>query len=95
MKAVKRKSRKKSIVLRISLAAFAIYVVAIFIGIQIQLNDAKKRKNDVDEQVRTKTIQNEDLQGKVDNYEIHQEQGARDKGYVYPGEDVIIVAPGT
>jgi len=95
MKAVKRKSRKRSIILRISLAVFAIYVVVVLVELQMQLKEANQRNDELNAQIRTENARIEDLQDSLDNHERYQERGARDNWYVYPDEEIYIIAPGT
>ena len=95
MKAVKRKSRKRSIILRISLAIFAIYVVVVLVELQMQLKEANQRNDELNAQIRTENARIEDLQDSLDNHERYQERSARDNWYMYPDEEVYIIAPGT
>ena len=84
MKAVKRK--KKSVFLRVALAAFSVYVVVMLVQLQLEITDRQDRIAALDEQIRQQELENDNLQKQADNYEYYQEQKAREQGYARPGE---------
>ena len=91
MKAVKRK--KKSIFLRIALIAFSIYIAAVVIYLQMEINALEKNNSDLDSTTARQTIVNEDLQKQNDNPNQYLEKNAREQGYAKPGEIVYIEVP--
>ncbi|HIW73566.1 MAG TPA: septum formation initiator family protein [Firmicutes bacterium] len=86
MKAVKRK--KKSVFLRVALAAFSVYVVVMLVQLQLEITDRQDRIAALDEQIRQQELENDNLQKQADNYEYYQEQKAREQGYARPGETI-------
>ena len=91
MKFVKKK--RKSLILRIALAAFSVYVVVSMVQLQLQLNRGQEQLDDINNQyVQTKEI-NAVLQDKLDGYEEYLEQQARKQGLVKPGETVFVEIP--
>ena len=92
MKDVKRK--KKSIFLRIALAAFSVYVVVMLVQLQLEINQKQKRIDELDAAISKQTTQNEDLQYQNDNYETYLENKAREEGMARPGETIYKEVPG-
>lgn len=92
MEEVKKRKIKRSTLLRISLAAFLIYVVVTLIGLQIQINQKQEELETLQQQIMIKEITNEnssaDLESGDDSY---IEQIAREKlDYAKPGERIFI-----
>jgi cell division protein FtsB len=91
MRAVKQK--KKNIVLRVALAAFAVYVVVQVVSLQIQLRAKQDEVESIQAQIQQQELLNESLKDKVNNYEIYLEEEAREQGYFLPGEQIYQVVP--
>ena len=92
MEEVKKRKLKRSALLRISLIAFLIYVVATLIGLQIQINQKQTELENLQQQIMIKEITNltsgADLESGNDDY---IEQIAREKlDYAKPGERIFI-----
>lgn len=87
------KKKRKSTILRIAIAAFAVYVVVSIVQIQMQLNRGQEQLDDFTAKIsQTKEI-NAALQDKLDGYEEYLEQQARKQGLVKPGETVFVEIP--
>jgi cell division protein FtsB len=87
------KQKKKNIVLRVALAAFAVYVVVQVVSLQIQLRAKRDEVSAIQSQIAQQQVLNESLKDKIDNYEIYLEEEAREQGYFLPGEQIYQVVP--
>ncbi len=87
------KKRRKSAILRIAIAAFAVYVVVSIIQIQLQLNRGQEQWDDLNSKISQTKEVNAVLQDKLDGYEEYLEQQARKQGLVKPGETVFVEIP--
>lgn len=92
MRAVKKK--KKSIILRIALLAFSVYVIVMLIQLQLQISESQKEIDGTNQNIAAYTRMIEDLQNKSDNYEKYQEQLARKQGLTRPDETILVEVPG-
>ena len=94
MKAVTKK--RKSILLRIAAFALAVYLVGSLVNLQLQISAKENELNDLNEQHREQTLKNEDLSALLDSGEDPEyiERMAREMGYVYPDEQVIVAING-
>ena len=94
MKAVKKK--RKSILLRIAVFALAVYLVGSLVNLQLDISASQKKLDSVNEQIREETLKNEDLSALLDSGEDPEyiERMAREMGYVYPDEQVIVAVNG-
>lgn len=94
MKAVKKK--RKSILLRIAVFALAVYLVGSLVNLQLQISAKENELDDVNQQLREQTLKNEDLSALLDSGEDPEyiERMAREMGYVYPDEQVIVAING-
>lgn len=93
MRAAKPKQKKKNIVLRIALAAFAVYAVIQVVSLQIQIHEKQKEYEWYQAQIQQQELQNEALEENSNHSEEYLEEGARDQGYFLPGEQVFQVVP--
>ncbi|GAA6396067.1 FtsB family cell division protein [Solibaculum mannosilyticum] len=94
MKAVKKK--RKSILLRIAVFALAVYLVGSLVNLQLQISAKENELDDVNEQNREVTLKNEELSALLNSGEDSEyiERMAREMGYVYPDEQVIVAVNG-
>lgn len=90
MKVVKR---KKSIVLRVALVAFAVYVVVSMVQMQLQLNHGQEKLDKLNEQITAQQEINAELQSKQASYAEYLEQQARKQGMARPGETILVEIP--
>lgn len=86
--------KKKSILLRVALIAFSIYVVIMMVQLQLELDASQKLLQGVNDKIAAQQRINEDLETKNQNLEQHLEQEAREQGYAKPGEIIIYEIPG-
>ncbi|MDD3692418.1 MAG: septum formation initiator family protein [Oscillospiraceae bacterium] len=94
MRAVKRKGKKRSIFLRVALAAFSIYVVVMLIQLQLEISKRQKKIDELD--IASVLLQKEieELEKQSENYEKYLEKKAREQGMARPGETIYIEIPG-
>jgi len=84
---------KKKFILKIAIAAFSIYVVAMFVQIQIDVTERKKEKEMMLDKLNQQQIVNQNLSRllKSGNDEEYIEQYARQwLGYAMPDERIFI-----
>lgn len=89
MRAAVKKRKKKSIFLRVALAAFSVYVIIMLIQQQIEINNRQKKiaeRNTLAEQL---SRENEELEHKNENYEDYLEEKAREN-MARQGETIYI-----
>ena len=103
MKAAGMKKKKKSIFLRVALAAFSIYVVVMLVQLQLEFSEqqkdynqktaaAEKLKKEIEElKKQSKVFRN---RYKNNNSEDYMEEKAREQGMARPGETIYIEIPG-
>ena len=87
------KKKRKSPILRVAIAAFAVYVVVSIVQIQLQLNRGQEQLDDFNSKISQTKEVNALLQDKLDGYEEYLEQQARKQGLVKPGETVFVEIP--
>ncbi len=87
------KQKKKNIVWRVAVAAFAVYVVVQVVSLQIQLRAKRDEVSAIQSQIAEQQVLNESLKDKINNYEIYLEEEAREQGYFLPGEQIYQVVP--
>jgi len=61
MHEVKTKKQKGSLVLKIAVAAFAIYIVYLLISQQVSINNKKSELAEMDNQIAAQEMKNEEL----------------------------------
>ena len=64
-----KKKRKKSIFLRVALAAFSIYVVVTLLKLQLEISNRQKKISELNAMAEQLEKEVEELQYKNDNYE--------------------------
>jgi len=87
------KKKKTSLLVRIALLIFAVYIVVMLIQLQLEINDKQALINEMSDTITDTQRQNDDLQHKLDNPDQYLDQQARDEGYVHPGDDVYKEIP--
>lgn len=87
------KKKRRSIVLRVAIAAFSVYVVVSMVQLQLQLNRGQEQLDDINTKLHQTNAVNTELQDKLDGYGEYLEQQARKQGLVKPGESVFVEIP--
>ena len=93
MKSKKAAKRRKSVILRVAIVAFAVYVVVSMVQFQLQLNNAQERLDKLNAQTAAQLEENEVLQDQIDNSDAYKEQQARKQGMARPGETILVEIP--
>ena len=95
MEEVKKRKVKRSTLLRISLAAFLVYVVATLISLQVQINEKREELEDIQQQIMIKEITNENMDAALESGdEAYIEQVAQEElDYAKPGERILLTCP--
>lgn len=89
MKAAGRKRKKKSIFLRIALAAFSIYVVVMLIQLQLEISNRQKKIAEINAASEQLNKEIEELKHKNENPEDYLEEKAREN-MARQGETIYI-----
>ncbi|HHV50278.1 MAG TPA: hypothetical protein GXX54_01050 [Clostridiales bacterium] len=84
-----KKKRKKSIFLRVALAAFSIYVVVTLLKLQLEISNRQKKISELNAMAEQLEKEVEELQYKNDNYEDYLEEKAREN-MARQGETIYI-----
>lgn len=94
MKAIKTK--KKSVLLRLACIAFGVYVAVSLVQLQMDIGRSKESLDQVNQQIQEQTLKNQELQAMIDAGEdkAEIERIARELGYVFSDEQVVILANG-
>lgn len=92
MKVLKR--RKKSIILRLALLAFAVYVIVMLVQSQMMIAQSQSQSRALDAKIEAQQLVIQDLHDKGENYTKYLDQQAREHGWARPGETVVGVVPG-
>ena len=94
MKAVKKK--KKSVLLRLACIGFGVYVAVSLVQLQMDIGRSKESLAQVNQQIQEQTLKNQELQAMIDAGEdkAEIERIARELGYVFSDEQVVILANG-
>ena len=84
------RTKKTSLIIKIVLVLAIVYLLYVFIGLQIKINAKKQQINEYDEKIGEITSENERLAGILDAEidEEYVEKVARDLGYVNQDEKV-------
>lgn len=94
MRAAVKRRRKKSIFLRIALAAFSIYVVITLVQLQLEISEKQKKIEELAATIDLFQKENGELENLNRNYEESLERKAREQGMARPGETIYIEIPG-
>ena len=93
----KKTSRKgKSIILRVAVVLFLLYVGISLISLRIEIVNSKAALNEEKQVLEEQILENRELEAMVEagNDEEKIERIARDMGYIYPDEQVVILTNG-
>lgn len=84
------RTKRTSFMIKLILTAAVVYLLYVFIGLQVKINAKKQQLNDYDTSISEVTADNERLTGILDSEidEEYVEKVARDMGYVNPDEKV-------
>ncbi len=93
MKNAKSAKRRKSVILRVAVVAFTVYVVVSMVQLQLQLSSAQERLDKLNEQTAAQEEVNAVLQDQIDNSDAYKEQQARKQGMARPGETILVEIP--
>lgn len=89
------KKHRKSILLRLAVCAFAVYIGATLISLQVQINANKSSADRLNAQAAVQEAKNQETQRVLNNKDQAQfiEEEARDTlNYAMPGERVFVNA---
>ena len=87
-----QRTRKKSIILRLALLAFCLYMIVSLGQLQFKLIEERRRLSDLNEQFSELTLRNKELANLLENGTEKDfiERAARDRlGYVYSDEEIF------
>ncbi len=87
------KGKKKSVLLRIALLALAVYIVASFVRLRIELNAREKVKEEALGTLQAQQDQIDVLNDKLSNADNDVEQAVRDQNMAKPGETILVEVP--
>lgn len=91
---MKVKRKKKSILLRVALLAFSIYVVVMLAQLQLEIREKQKQIDTLKGNIAAQQRVNENLTRQTENLEQYLRQQAYEQGWALPGEIVMIEVPG-
>ncbi|HOB36299.1 MAG TPA: septum formation initiator family protein [Candidatus Avimonas sp.] len=89
MRAAVKKRKKKSIFLRVALAAFSVYVIIMLIQLQLEINNRQKKIAELNTLAEQLSREIEELEHKNENYEDYLEEKAREN-MARQGETIYI-----
>lgn len=89
MRAAVKKRKKKSIFLRVALAAFSVYVIIMLIQLQLEINNRQKKITELNTLAEQLSREIEELEHKNENYEDYLEEKAREN-MARQGETIYI-----
>ena len=95
MKVIKRKKQRGSLLLKLAIFAFAAYIVFALVNQQVQINEKSQELADLQEQVETQKIENEDMKHALnadeeETKEYIERVAREDLDYAKPGERVFV-----
>ena len=92
---MKAKRKKKSVLLRIAVVAFSIYVIVTLVQLRMEINRIETDQIDVlKDKISEQKRANENLERQTENLEEYLEQQAREQGWALPGEVILMEIPG-
>ena len=89
MRAAVKKRKKKSIFLRVALAAFSVYVIIMLIQLQLEINNRQKKITELNTLAEQLSKEIEELEHKNENHEDYLEEKAREN-MARQGETIYI-----
>ena len=95
MKVIKRKKQRGSLLLKLAIFAFAAYIVFALVNQQVQIKEKSQELADLQEQVETQKIKNEDMKHALnadeeETKEYIERVAREDLDYAKPGERVFV-----
>ncbi len=93
MKAKRAAKRKKSIILRVAIVAFSVYVVVSLVQLQLQFNAAQEKLDALNAKTAAQQEINAVLEDQIENSDEYKEQEARKQGMARPGETILVEIP--
>ena len=95
MKVIKRKKQRGSLLLKLAIFAFAAYIVFALVNQQVQINEKSQELADLQDQVETQKIKNEDMKHALnadeeETKEYIERVAREDLDYAKPGERVFV-----
>ena len=95
IKDIKRKKQRGSLLLKLAIFAFAAYIVFALVNQQVQINEKSQELADLQEQVETQKIKNEDMKHALnadeeETKEYIERVAREDLDYAKPGERVFV-----
>ena len=95
MKVFKRKKQRGSLLLKLAIFAFVAYIVFALVNQQVQINEKSQELADLQEQVETQKIKNEDMKHALnadeeETKEYIERVAREDLDYAKPGERVFV-----
>ncbi len=92
---MKSRRKKKSILLRVAVVAFSIYVIVTLVQLRLEINRMQTEQVDVlKDKITEQKRANENLIRQTENLEEYLEQQAREQGWALPGEVILMEIPG-
>ncbi|MBQ9964480.1 MAG: septum formation initiator family protein [Clostridia bacterium] len=93
MKTKRAAKRKRSIVLRVAIVAFSVYVVVSLVQLQLQFNAAQEKLDALNAKTAAQQEINAVLEDQIQNSDEYKEQEARKQGMAKPGETILVEIP--
>ena len=95
MKVINRIYQRGSLLLKLAIFAFAAYIVFALVNQQVQINEKSQELADLQEQVETQKIKNEDMKHALnadeeETKEYIERVAREDLDYAKPGERVFV-----
>lgn len=95
MKVIEQKKQKRSLLLRLSILAFAVYVAAALFNQQVQIAEKRQQLDELKNQIKIQEIKNDDIKHALNSGENESsdyiERVAREGlDYAKPGERVFV-----
>ena len=88
------KRKRKSVLLRLALLAFSIYVVVMLAQLQLEIREKQAKIDALNGSIAAQRRVNENLTRQTENLEQYLRQQAYEQGWALPGEIVMIEQPG-
>lgn len=95
MKVIKRKKQKGSVILRIAIFAFTVYIVAALVNQQVQISDKRQQLATAQQQLKVQEIKNDDIKhalksGATAGSDYIERVAREGLDYAKPGERVFV-----
>lgn len=95
MRIIKAKKQRSSILLRIGIFAFSVYILAALVNQQVQIAQKSQQLDDLAKKIQVIEMQNDDIRhvladSKNESDEYIEQYARRELGYAKPGERIFI-----